>query len=98
MAVVSNGAYTPEPPPDHNTTDPDEGDPDRHLERLLYQRALIKLTGMDPNSKWQSNFKLYIKWTPAQRDWWIRQIKLQAQRGLPMAIELIALVTELRMS
>ena len=77
-------------------TDESDGDPDRELERLLYNRALIKLVGKD--DKWQSNFVLYNKWSPAQRDWWIRQIKLQAQRGLPMAIELIALVTELRMS
>jgi len=58
-------------------------------------QALGELTRS--NRSWTKNYNLFISWTDEQRQWWINQLKRQREAQVPVAIELITKMIEIRL-
>lgn len=70
--------------------------PEEAVKVELYYAALLAL-GLE-YQHWSSNFRTYQRWDNPWRLYWIKKMESEAKAGLPMAVELLTKVTELRMA
>ncbi len=58
----------------------DEHTTDETQRCVLYYKALLEMAKED--KRYQSNFRMYDRWSDHNRLWWIEQIEAQAAAGL----------------
>lgn len=61
----------------------------------LFWRALNEL--YLENKYWRKNISVYRAWDDYQRQWWVNRVKAQAVKEVPVAVQLITKVIELRL-
>ena len=62
----------------------------------LYYKALSSLS--KEHKKWGSNYSIYARWSHERRLVWIQAIQASATAGLPMAREIVARATQIRLN
>jgi len=62
----------------------------------LYRRALIRLATEDP--RYVSNLLIWNRWLDTQRLKWIYRMEVEAEAGLPLAVELVSTATLMRIT
>ena len=61
----------------------------------LFYTALNQLARK--NEFWRKNYTIFAAWPDETREWWIKRIKQQAQKDVPVAVTLMAKVIEIRL-
>jgi len=61
----------------------------------LFYTALNQLAR--ENELWRKNLSIFTAWPDETREWWIKRIKQQAQKDVPIAVTLMAKVIEIRL-
>jgi urease accessory protein UreF len=61
----------------------------------LFYTALNQLAR--ENELWRKNYSIFAAWPDETREWWIKRIKQQAQKDVPIAVTLMAKVVEIRL-
>lgn len=64
-------------------------------ETKLFYTALNQLAR--ENELWRKNYSIFAAWPDETRKWWIKRIKQQAQKDVPIAVTLMAKVVEIRL-
>lgn len=64
-------------------------------ELTLFRKALFEL--LDENEKWIKNVNIFLSWNTHQQEWWIKRIKDQASKGIPVAEQVMRKVVEIRL-